>query len=412
MNSDGKPICRFCGAPLRQTFVDLGATPLANSYVAAADRGRAEPVYPLHARVCGECLLVQVDDVVPATEIFSQYAYFSSYSATWLEHARRFAAQAIDEYGLTAASRVVEIASNDGYLLRNFVAAGVGCLGVEPARNVADAAIKAGIPTEVAFFGRATAERLRARGDAADLLVANNVLAHVPDLNDFVAGLGVLLKPGGVITVEVPHLLNLIRENQFDTIYHEHFSYFSLVTLEKVFAAHRLSIFDVAELPTHGGSLRLFVGHEGARPATAANLERVRAKEEAAGLHSLAGYSGFAAKVRETCAAFTAFLGRERAADKTFAAYGAAAKGNTLLNVCKVTGATIAFVADRSPAKQGTWLPGSRIPVFPPEKVFAAKPDYLLILPWNIAAEVCEQMEGIRAWGGKFVTAVPGLRVF
>jgi len=412
MNDKNPQVCRFCGTPLRHTFVDLGSTPLSNSYLDNEALQRVEPVYPLHAKVCSNCYLVQVDDVVPPTEIFSHYTYFSSYSDTWLNHAKAFVEKAIERFSLDAGSKVVEIASNDGYLLRNFVQANIACLGVEPAQNVAKVAIQAGIPTEIAFFGEDTAERLRARGDGADLIVANNVLAHVPDLNGFVEGFKILLKPEGVVTIEVPHILKLITENQFDTIYHEHFSYFSLYTLEQLFKAHQLRVFDAEELSTHGGSLRLFVCHAASsRPTVGENLAMISNKEAAAGLNKLEGYTGFAAAVRKTCTLFTEFIDQEMAKGKTFAAYGAAAKGNTLLNVCNIKSDKIAFVVDKNPAKQEHYLPGSHIPIFPPEKIFAEKPDYLVILPWNLANEVCEQMKNIRSWGAKFVTAIPEVRV-
>ena len=409
-----KPIyCRFCNNQLTHTFVDLGLTPLSNSYLTQEALQNQEPSYPLHAKVCDKCLLVQVDEVVPPEEIFSHYIYFSSFSSTWLEHASKYVKNSISRFKLNSKSKVIEVASNDGYLLQNFVKAGIPCLGIEPANNVAQVAIKAGVPTEIDFFGRETAKKLKQAGNTADLMIANNVLAHVPDLNDFVAGFKIILKPQGVVTIEFPHLLNLINQIQFDTIYHEHFSYFTLHTLERVFGAHGLRIFDVEELPTHGGSLRIYVCHnESSRQNISKNLEKIKNDEALLKLDKLEGYTDFAAKVHQTCKSFTEFINQESAKGKTIAAYGAAAKGNTLLNVCNIKNNIITFVVDKNTAKQGFYLPGSHIPIFPPEKVFEKKPDYLLILPWNIAAEVREQMSEIQTWGGKFVTAIPSIKVF
>ncbi|MGD0641629.1 MAG: class I SAM-dependent methyltransferase [Roseiarcus sp.] len=406
------PPCRFCGAPLTTTFVDLGETPLANSYVTeedvAAGRDRR---YPLHARVCGECFLVQVDEPVRPEAIFSDYAYFSSFSASWIEHARRYAEAMIARFRLGPRSLVVEIASNDGYLLQHFIAAGIPTLGVEPAANVAAAAIAKGVPTEVAFFGRAAAERLGGRGVKADLVAANNVLAHVPGIRDFVAGFALILKPDGVATFEFPHLLNLIRETQFDTIYHEHFSYLSLVSVEKIFAATGLRAFDVEEIATHGGSLRLFACRADASHRETQRLAALRAKEHEAGLDGLDAYRGFAPRVEAVKRSFLAFLARARAEGKSVAAYGAAAKGNTFLNVCGVTKADIGCAFDRSTAKQGKLLPGSHIPIFAPEKIREMRPDYLVVLPWNLIEEIKADMGFIAQWGGRFVVAVPETRV-
>jgi SAM-dependent methyltransferase len=406
------PPCRFCGAPLTTTFVDLGETPLANSYLSEADvaAGR-DRRYPLHARVCGDCFLVQVDEPVRPEAIFSDYAYFSSFAKSWVEHARRYAEAMIARFGLGPRSLVVEIASNDGYLLQHFLAAGVPVLGVEPAANVAAAALAKGVPTEVAFFGRETAARLAARGVAADLVAANNVLAHVPDIRDFLAGFPPILAPNGVATFEFPHLLNLIRETQFDTIYHEHFSYLSLIAVERIFAATGLRAFDVEELTTHGGSLRLFACRADAAHRETPRLDELRAKERAAGLDSLDAYRGFAPRVEAVKRSFLAFLERARSEGKTVAAYGAAAKGNTFLNVCGVTQADISAVFDRSTAKQGKLLPGSHIPILPPERIGEIKPDYLVVLPWNLIAEIKADMAVIAEWGGRFVTAVPETRV-
>ncbi|MGO9772207.1 MAG: methyltransferase domain-containing protein [Roseiarcus sp.] len=406
------PRCRFCGALLTTTFIDLGETPLANSFVTEADvaAGR-DRRYPLHARVCGECFLVQVDEPVRAEAIFSDYAYFSSFAASWVEHARRYAEAMIARFRLGPRSLVVEIASNDGYLLQHFIAAGIPTLGVEPAANVAAAAIAKGVPTEVAFFGRAAAERLAQRGVKADLVAANNVLAHVPDIRDFVAGFALILAPGGVATFEFPHLLNLIRQTQFDTIYHEHFSYLSLMTVETIFAATGLRAFDVEELPTHGGSLRLFACRTQAAHREAPRLAALRAKEREAGLDSLDAYRGFAPRVEAVKRSFLAFLAQARAEGKSVAAYGAAAKGNTFLNVCGVTRADIGCVFDRSTAKQGKLLPGSHIPILAPERIGEIKPDYLVVLPWNLIDEIKANMGCIAQWGGRFVVAAPQTRV-
>ncbi len=318
--------CAFCRAPLEHTFVDLGKTPLANRYLTKAMLAQPEPSYPLHARICAKCMLVQVEPAVSAEEIFGDYAYFSSYSTSWLDHARRFSEEAIKRFN---PSRVVEIASNDGYLLKNFVAAGIPCLGIEPARNIVEAAVRAGVPTEAVFFGMETAKRMLAKDGAADLMVANNVLAHVPDINDFVGGFALPLAPDGVISFEMPHILRLIGQAQFDTIYHEHYSYFSFYTLEKIFAPHGLRVFDVVELPTHGGSLRVWVCHDRSSHAPTPAVEKLRQKEAAAGLHGLEGYRGFDAKVKNICREFTDFLNLQKQRGKQVAAYGAAAKGNT-----------------------------------------------------------------------------------
>jgi SAM-dependent methyltransferase len=407
---NGHPACQACGAPLTRTFVDLGLSPLANSFV-PSDVREPDPAYPLHARVCDRCLLVQVDTVVAPEHIFRDYAYFSSYSESWLEHCRRYARMAIERFALSAASKVVEVASNDGYLLTNFVAAGIPCLGIEPAANVAEVARAKGVPTEVAFFGVETAQRLAAAGHAADLIAAKNVLAHVPDINDFVAGVRVLLKPDGVFTVEFPHLLNLIREVQFDTIYHEHFTYLSLLALERIFVRHGLRVFDIERLSTHGGSLRVFVCHAASARTEQPGVAAVRGSEIDAQLDAPGGYEGFAERVEQVRKSLFAFLDAARSSGRRIAAYGAAAKGNTLLNYCGIGADRIAFVADKSPAKQGRLLPGSRIPVCAPETIFARRPDYVLILPWNLREEIADQLAPIRAWGGQFVTAIPEVRV-
>jgi SAM-dependent methyltransferase len=411
--SAGKPTCNFCGIELTDTFVDLGEMALANSYLAEANLAKPEPRYPLHVRVCQSCFLVQVEPAVPAEEIFSDYAYFSSYSDSWVAHAGAYASMAAGRFELGPDTLVAEVASNDGYLLKHFVAAGIPVLGIEPAANVAKVAEENGVRTEVAFFGRETAGRLCAKGLAADLMAANNVLAHVPDLNDFVGGFPIMLKPDGVATFEFPHLLNLINEVQFDTIYHEHFSYLSLLAVEKILAAHGMAMFDVEELQTHGGSLRVYARHaDSARHEDGPGLDIVRDKERAAALDQPGAYAGFEPRVAAVREALLDFLHTARSEGKTVAAYGAAAKGNTLLNYCGVDAGLIPFVVDRSSAKQGRYLPGSHIPIFAPAKIAEEKPDYVLILPWNLKDEIMAEMAHVRSWGGRFVTAIPELCIF
>ncbi|CAO3460166.1 SAM-dependent methyltransferase [Azospirillum argentinense] len=407
-----KSCCRFCGTPLTETFVDLGVSPLANSFLKPEKLQAMEPFYPLHVYVCTGCFLVQLEEFESPEHIFSDYLYFSSFSQGWLDHANAYAAKMVDRLGLDERSLVVEIASNDGYLLQYFKQRGVPVLGVEPAANVAKVAVEKGIPSDVAFFGVETAKRLKGDGKSADLMAANNVLAHVPDINDFVAGFKVLLKPTGTITFEFPHLQRLIAENQFDTVYHEHFSYLSLLAVEKVFARHGLAVFDVEQLPTHGGSLRLFVRHaeDTSRPVTAA-VETIRAGEAAAGLHDIATYRSFGRTVETTKREVLRFLIDAHAAGKTVVGYGAPAKGNTLLNYLGVGPEFVAFTVDRSPHKQGLYLPGTRIPIKAPEAILEAKPDYVLILPWNLKDEVMTQMAEIRSWGGKFVVPIPTVQV-
>lgn len=400
-------ICRSCAAPLERTFLDLGEMPLANAYPTSPESAAAEALYPLHVRICDECLLVQIDEVVSADVLFSNYAYFSSYSATWVDHARRFAEAAVHDLALNAGSLAVEVASNDGYLLRHFLAAGVPVLGIDPAANIAPAALAAGVPTEVAFFGVDTARRLVERGIQADLLVANNVFAHVPDLHDFVAGLAIVLKPDGVISIEVPHLLRLIADVQFDTIYHEHYSYFSLLAAERVLRAHGLAVYDVEQLPTHGGSLRIWAAHAGVGRTPSKRLQAVREDEITAGLPDPTTYDGFTARVERCRASLLAFLAHAKQEHKQVVAYGAAAKGNTLLNYCDVDTSLVSYVVDRSPHKQGRLLPGSHLSICHPDRVRDTRPDYLLILPWNLRAEISAQMAYIRSWGGQFVIPVP-----
>ena len=403
--------CRFCSAPLRHTFADLGMSPLANRYLASEQLGQMEPFYPLHALVCDQCFLVQLEEFQTPEAIFSDYAYFSSYSSSWLQHARGYVDMIAERLSLDGGSKVVEIASNDGYLLRNFVERGIPVRGVEPAGNVAAVAEEAGIPTLVRFFGRETATAL-AREFPADLIVANNVLAHVPDLNDFVEGLATVLAPRGAISVEAPHLLRLIDEVAFDTIYHEHYSYLSLHTVELVFDAHGLAVFDVEPLTTHGGSLRFWATHRDDAPAPSARMETVRAEERAAGITTPELYSGFTTRVEACRDTFLAYLADTRESGVEIAAYGAPAKGNTFLNWAGVTADDIRYVVDRSPHKQGLLLPGSRLPIHAPDHVFATKPDHLVILPWNLREEITEQMRGIRDWNGRFVVAVPTVEIF
>ena len=404
--------CRFCDAPLTETLANLGMTPLSNSFIAPERAGEMEPFYPLHAYVCSQCRLVQLEEFESPSHIFSDYIYFSSYSESWLQHAEAYAAMMTRRFGLTAQSLVVEIASNDGYLLQYFQRQGVQVLGVEPAANVAAVAEGKGVPSEVAFFGTATAERLKAEGKSADIMAANNVLAHVPDIKDFVGGFAVLLKPDGVLTVEFPHLLRLMAETQFDTIYHEHFSYLSLHVVQRIFAQAGLRVFDVEQLPTHGGSLRVFACRETSTVhAGTPNVAAVLEQERAAGLEEGASYAAFARQVIDTKCALLRFLIDARAEGKTIAAYGAPAKGNTLLNYCGVGPELISFTVDRSPHKQGKLLPGTRIPVLAPAAIMETKPDYVLILPWNMQDEIMAQMAGIKEWHGQFVVPIPTARI-
>ena len=444
--------CRFCEAPLVRHFADLGMSPLSNAYLRADQLAQMEPFYPLTAYVCEQCFLVQLPAVQTPEHIFSDYAYFSSYSDSWLAHAKRYCDAMTERLGLDAHSLVVEIASNDGYLLQNFVAAGIPSLGIEPAANVAEVAREKGVDTLVRFFGTETARALVAEGKRAKLLLGNNVLAHVPDLNDFVEGLAILLADDGVVTMEFPHLLQLMRQNQFDTIYHEHFSYFSLLTVRQVFARHGLTIFDVDALPTHGGSLRIYARHAhrsagvpagrayrrpaytradpgctgtpiGGTPIGPAGgdasapdgagerVVHLETVERELGLDGLEAYTRFAEQVRETKRALLTFLIRAKEEGKRVVAYGAPAKGNTLLNYCGVRTDLIDFTVDRSPHKQGLFLPGTHIPIHEPERIRETKPDYVLILPWNLKDEITEQMRDVREWGGRFVVPIPRVEV-
>jgi SAM-dependent methyltransferase len=404
--------CLFCAAALRHTFVDLGMSPLCESYVPQENLNHMEPFYPLHVYVCDQCFLVQLQEFVSPAEIFTEYAYFSSYADSWVEHMRRYADMITDRLGLGQRSLVVEVASNDGYLLQHFVRKGIPVLGIEPAANVARVAVEKGVPTLVKFFGEQTARELAAEGKRADLICGANVLAQVPEPNDFVKGLQVLLKPGGVVTIEFPHLMRLMAESQFDTIYHEHFSYFSFVSAEKIFAAQGLTLFDVEELPTHGGSLRVYARHaaDTTRPVTARAAE-LRQREIDAGLLRIETYASFGEQVKETKRKLLEFLIGVKRAGKTVVGYGAPGKGNTLLNYCGIRRDFIDFTVDRSTYKQGRFLPGTHIPIHHPDRIREVRPDYVLILPWNFKDEIMQQMAYIRAWGGKFVVPIPEARV-
>lgn len=404
--------CRFCRTPLKQTFVDLGMSPLCESYVKAEDLNKMEAFYPLHALVCDHCFLVQLDEYVSAADIFTEYAYFSSYADSWVEHSRVYTEQMIARFGLGEKSQVVELASNDGYLLQHFVKRSVPALGVEPAANVAKVAVEKGVPTEVVFFGVQSARELLANGKAADLLLGNNVLAQVPDINDFVGGMKILLKPTGVITMEFPHLQRLMEGNQFDTIYHEHFSYFSYISTEKIFAAHGLKLFDVEELHTHGGSLRIFACHAERtdQPILPRAIE-LKAREEKLGFMRMDTYALFDEQVKETKRKLLEFLIEAKRAGKSIVGYGAPGKGNTLLNYCGIRTDFIEYTVDRNPYKQGRFLPGTRIPIYEPAKIRLTKPDYLFILPWNFKDEIISQNAYIREWGGKFVVPIPEVTV-
>jgi len=402
------PHCRFCQTPLRHTFVDLGMSPLCESYLPADHLNAMEPFYPLHVKVCEECYLVQLEEYVSPEHIFTEYAYFSSYSDTWLKHSSNYVEMISRRLGLGSRSLAVELASNDGYLLQYFVEKGIPVLGVEPAVNVAKVAEKKGVPTLVKFFGCQTARQMVADGQAADLMIGNNVLAQVPDLNDFVGGIQILLKPGGVATLEFPHLERLMAENQYDTIYHEHFSYFSLITVEKIFAAHRLVLFDVDEISTHGGSIRVYLRHieDSSKPVSAA-VVNLRERELAAGLDRMETYATFADQVMESKRALLELLIQLRRAGKLVAGYGAPGKGNTLLNYCGIRTDFLEFTVDRNPYKHGRFLPGTHIPIHSPELIRQRRPDYILILPWNLKAEIVAQLDYVREWGAKFIVPIP-----
>lgn len=403
--------CRLCDAELTTTFVDLGMSPPVQSFVPPERADEPETFYPLHVRVCDRCLLVQLPTYVPAEDIFTDYAYFSSFSDSWVRHAERFVDDAVERLALDGDAFVVEIASNDGYLLQHVKDRGIRCLGVEPAANVAEAAVARGIPTEVEFLGAETGTRLAERHGRADLVVANNVIGHVPDLRDFVRGLRALVADDGWVSIEIPHLPRLIAGNEFDTIYHEHFQYYTLLTMQRALGVAGLEVVDVEELSTHGGSFRTWARPAGAAGAPSAAVARVLDAERAAGLHELSGYEGFAARVARVRDDLVRFLLDRSAEGATVAAYGAAAKGNTLLNYCGVRRDLLAFCVDRNPVKQGTFLPGTRIPVLAEEALHEARPDYVLILPWNLRDEIVEQLAYVTGWGGRLVVALPRLEV-
>jgi SAM-dependent methyltransferase len=400
--------CRFCKTALTDTVVDLGMSPLCESYLAADQLDRMEPFYPLHVRVCRACLLVQVGEYVRAEEIFTEYAYFSSFSSAWLKHAEEYVTSITERLKLDAKSFVVELASNDGYLLQYFVKRGIPCLGIEPAANVAKAAVERGVDTQVAFFGQDLGRELRAAGRMADLVLGNNVLAQVPDVNSFVAGVPEILKPSGTATFEFPHLLRLFEGNQFDTIYHEHFSYFSLITTEAIFARHGLTVFDVKELWTHGGSLRIFVRHasDTSRPLSA-RLLALREREEAAGYRQIETYTRFEEQVRDTKRKLLDLLIRAKRERKRIVGYGAPGKGNTLLNYCGIRSDFLDFTVDRNPYKQGKFLPGTHIPILDPSRIEEVRPDYIFILPWNFKDEIMAQLAHVRDWGAHFIVPIP-----
>ena len=405
-------LCRFCSGELTRTFIDLGMSPLCESFLKGDQLNERELFYPLHVYVCDNCLLVQLQEYVSPDNIFSEYAYFSSYSDSWLQHARAYTNSIVERFEIGAHSQVVELASNDGYLLQYFVEKGIPVLGIEPAANVAQAAIQKGIPTVVRFFGEKTAKELSVKRGKADLLLGNNVLAHVPNLNDFVAGMKIMLKPEGLITMEFPHLMRLIEENQFDTIYHEHFSYFSLATVETVLAAHGLTIFDVEELSTHGGSLRIYAHHsENTREPINRRVLDLKGREEAGGFMRLETYLCFAKKVEATKRKILNFLIQAKGEGKSIVGYGAPGKGNTLLNYCAIRTDFVDYTVDRNPYKHGKYTPGTHIPIFHPAKISETKPDYIFILPWNLKTEIIEQLAYVREWGAKFVVPIPEMAI-
>lgn len=413
-NQNTKLGCRFCGAPLSHVFVDLGMSPLCQTQVSADQLNAMEPFYPLKAYVCDSCFLVQLPAHVGGEEIFtSHYPYFSSYSESWLRHVKKYSDMISQRLALNSESQVVEVASNDGYMLQFFVEKGIPALGIEPARNVAEAAIQKGVPTVIKFFGEGTAKELVEEGKQADLLAGINILAHVPDLNDFVKGLKILLKSKGVITIEFPHLMRLIEGNEFDTIYQEHYCYFSFITVQQVFAAHGLTIFDVEELQSHGGSLRIYARHteDNSKHIQDAVFE-MQNLELSAGYKKLETYNNFAAKVSETKRKLIEFLIQEKRDSKHIAGYGAPGKGVTLLNYCGIREDFIDYTVDRNPVKQNTFIPGVRIPIFSPEKIVETKPDYILILPWNLKEEIMQQLAYVRNWGAKFVVPIPELTIY
>ncbi len=404
--------CRFCGADLRCTFVDLGMSPLCETYPSAAEINHGEMFYPLHVFVCEKCFLVQLEEFESPQNIFSDYLYFSSYSDSWLKHCEKYTAKVTERFGLGPQSFVVEVASNDGYLLQYFVKKGVPVLGIEPAANVAKVAVEKGVPSLARFFGTQLALELAGRGKTADLIIGNNVLAQVPDINDFVEGLKLLLKPHGVLTLEFPHLTRLIEHNEFDTIYHEHFSYFSMLATRSILEAHGLKIFDVEEIPSHGGSLRVYASRvEDPTHTVQPSVELLIQAEKKSGLDSIAGYQGFARQVKETKMALLEFLLAAASAGKTVAGYGAPGKSATLLHYCGIGKDLIQYTVDRSPHKQGRFLPGTHIPIFHPDRIQETKPDYVIVLPWNLKDEIIQQLQYIREWGGRFVVPIPKVEI-
>ena len=405
--------CRYCEAELTQNFIDLGMSPLSNSYLNTEQINKKESFYPLHVFVCSDCLLVQLEEFESPQNIFTNYAYFSSYSKTWLEHAQEYVNMMITRFGFDEKSQVIEIASNDGYLLQYFKEKKIPILGIEPAVNVGEVAKKKGIPTIFKFFGTETAKELVKLDKKADLLLGNNVLAHVPNLNDFVKGLKILLKPNGVITMEFPHLLQLIQQKQFDTIYHEHFSYFSFLVVQKIFSSHKLTIFDVDEISTHGGSLRIYAKHEENQEIKISeNVLKLNKKEYEFGIDKMDIYSNFQKIIELLKQQIYEFFIGIKNEKKTIVGYGAPAKGNTLLNYCNISNEVINYTVDKNPHKQGLFLPGTHIPVESPEKIRATKPDYILILPWNLKEEIIQQINFIREWGGKFITVIPEVKIY
>ena len=404
-------VCRLCGANLTRTFVDLGMSPLCESYIPAEQLDAAEVFYPLHVRLCESCLLVQIPAYVSGEHIFSDYAYFSSYSDSWVAHAKQYAEVMTDRLGLTPDSLVTEVASNDGYLLQHFKAAGIPVLGVEPAANVAEAARARGIPMVVEFLGPETGREIAERHGRADLVAGNNVFAHVPDIKGFAAGLRALVKDTGLVTLEFPHLLRLIERRQYDTIYHEHFSYLSLLTSSRALATAGLRVVDVDELDTHGGSLRVYAQPEAVAGEPAPRVKAVLDEEESAGLHTVAGHQGFAGEVLQIKSDLLGFLLTAAAEGKSVAGYGAPGKGNTLLNHCGIRSDLLQYTVDRSPVKQGKFLPGTHIPIYAPERLAETQPDYILVLPWNLRDEITRQLDYVRSWGGRLVFPIPALEV-
>jgi len=412
INQEATAGCRFCETPLTRTFVDLGMSPLCQTHLEPGDLNRGESFYPLHVFICEKCLLVQLQQYVTPDEIFSEYAYFSSFSDTLLRHAASYVDAVVPRFGLGATSKVIEVASNDGYLLQNFVKRGIPVLGIEPAANVARAAVEKGVPSLVRFFGVETARDLVAEGTRANLLLGNNVLPHVPNLHDFVGGLKILLAPGGAITIEFQHLMRMMQGNQFDTIYQEHFSYLTLSFVVKLFAHHGLSLFDVEEIPTHGGSLRIFARHaDESSPAPSPSVAALLELEEREGMNRLEHYANYEERVKETKREILEFLIAAKRSGKSVVGYGAAGKTNTLLNYCGIRADFMDYVVDRNPYKQGKFLPGTHIPIFAPDRIAETKPDYVFIGPWNLVPEIVEQTAYIRDWGGKWIVPIPTVKV-